>query len=443
MESFWDVLQKRREAVLDGVRQELALALSTTEGGALSPESLEPKLVDLVRKLSPLVAMVSVIQANGKSHDFNENSDIPVAYFEGEKATTPTSQGTYTRRSTPLKIIRSRGGATGFQQAASKKFIDSYTKELTSAAKAMAWKMEYGIMWGNAAADQYQYTGMDKSIITNRWDRNAIVTLRHLDYMIDPILSEGITDRSKLAFVMSPQMHSKISVLQTEARINVPRVTFPGGLEMETYRLIPIIDSSFIRPTSQMGALTLVNGGGGALTPATTYRYKVAAITQYGEQWASAESSTLLGGGDSSVTISWTPVAGALLYKIYRTVSNGGANTETLLVTIAALTYDGTGTVTGTVASYADLLGDAVLGTDTPLDYTNQDESIMLLNFSQDDSVELASLINENGDRVTNLVQMLPLARTKDLEEFLLLSYQALIVKGQKYNAMSRRLRVA
>lgn len=440
--TVWDLIN--RNQAVQGIREELRLALDTTTGGVLSPESLEPFIVELVRKLSPFVAGLKVIQANGKTHEFNKRSALPTAYFEGEKATTLSSQSTYSREAVPLKIIRARGGVTGFQQAASKKFVNSYVKEIVGATQAMAWHMEFGSMWGNKTADQYQYDGLDTKIITNRITKTgSIITLRFLDDMIDPILEQGVK-REDLAFYLSPQMISKISTLQTEVRIPVTNVKYAGGVEMQSYRELPLVPSSFTRPKTTMGTVTAADDATvGSLVPAKTYRWMVSAITRFGEQWASAEVSHTLGGGISSVKLSFSAVADALLYKVYRTVDGGGAGTEVLAGRYAAKTYDGDGNVTGNVVSIIDTIADVALGTDTPLLASGVEEVIFLCDLNSDESLEVASLVNEQGEQVKNLVQMLPLARTKDQEEFLLLSYQALIYKGDIFNSMLRRVKIA
>lgn len=440
--SMWDLINQNQ--AIRGVREELKLALDTTTGGVLSPQSLEPKIVELVRKLSPFVAGLKVIQADGKTHEFNSRTALPTAYAEGEKANTPSSQSTYARSSEPLKIIRARGGVTGFQQAASKKFVDSYVKEIVGAAKAMAWHMEYEGMWGNKTADQYQYDGLDTKIVTNRIERTGqVITLRYLDDMIDPILEQGI-DVSDLAFYLSPQMLSKISTLQTEVRIPITKVQFAGGLEMDSYRGIPLVKSSFVRPKSKMGTIVVADSAtAGALVATKTYRWKVAAITRFGEQWASDEVSHTLGALKTAVDITFTPVADAMLYKVYRTVDGGGAGEQVIALVAAAKTYDADGTVTGTVSSITDGVADASLGVDKPLLQTGVEESIFLACLNPDESLEIASLLNEAGEAVQNLIQMLPLARVKDQEEFLLLSYQAMIYKGDIFNAMTRRVKVA
>lgn len=443
MDNIFDLLAKQGKHGIEKVREELALQLTTADGGVLSPESLEPIIVELVRKLSPLIAGITVIQSNGKTHEFNNRTALPEAYFEGENASTPSSKSSYNRISVPLKIIHAKGGVTGFQQAASKAFVDSFVKEVQGASQATAWAIEFGVMWGNATADQYQFSGVDTWISTNRIDKNAVITLRYLDDMIDPILNAGVVDRTTLAFYLSPQMLSKISTLQTEARISIEKVIYAGGLEMASYRGIPLIPTSFTRATSQMSAPSVANdAASGGLQTGKTYRYKVAAVTTTGEQWASDETSLATITGTATL-VTWVAVAGARLYKIYRTVGDGATGTEKYLTTVAAKTYDGDGTITGNKTQFIDTLADGTIGNDYPLSFTNKDEVIFLLDLDPEKSIEIAGLRNQQGEVVKNLIQMLPLARTKDVEEFLLLSYLALVFKGDIFNAMLRRVRVA
>ncbi len=444
--NLWDLLEEK--AGLTGgksIREELTLALDSSTGSALIPQSLEPILVELVKKLSPLTAGMRITQANGKTHEFSQRTALPAAYFEGEKAETPTSNSSYNRDNVQLKIVRAKGGVTGFQQAASKAFTNSYTRELAGAAQSLAYSIEYGILWGNAVADQYQYSGVDKLLTTNRTDVNAVVQLSHLDNMIDAILAAGKPDVSNLVFVVSPKMRSKISTLQTEARIDVEKVTFAGGLQMESYRGVPLLVSSYCRPTSTMGTIVVGNSGtAGSLVGGQTYRWRVAAVTAYGEQWCSAEVTHTVGGPNTSVDITFTAVTGALLYKVYRTLAAGAADSEVYVKSVAARTYDGNGTVTGVITSINDGTADGSVGTDRPLSASGAgDEVIFLIDQDGENSMEIVSLLNEQGEKVDNLIQMLALARTKDAEEFLLTSYQALAYKGDIFNAYSRRLRSA
>lgn len=64
--------------------------------------------------------------------------------------------------------------------------------------------------------------------------------------------------------------------------------------------------------------------GSGGLMAGGTYYYKVSALNAFGETLASAEASAVVpGGGTGSVSVSWTNVAGATSYRIYRGTAPG------------------------------------------------------------------------------------------------------------------------
>lgn len=110
-------------------------------------------------------------------------------------------------------------------------------------------------------------------------------------------------------------------------------------------RTIPVAGAALAAPTLTGGT---TNASGGTFT-AGTYFWKVTAVTGYGETTGSNEvSATLVLNG--SKNLSWTAVAGAEQYKVYRgTVTN----TQNVLVTTlgsASLSYVDTGSA-GTAAT--------------------------------------------------------------------------------------------
>lgn len=93
-------------------------------------------------------------------------------------------------------------------------------------------------------------------------------------------------------------------------------------------------------------------GSGGSLTAATHY-FRVVAVMVSGTRTAvsvpSSEASAVVGSG-GRVTVTWTGVAGADKYRVYRGTSPG-AQTKYLETTSTSLAYSGSGEVAGTPAS--------------------------------------------------------------------------------------------
>lgn len=435
----------------DKVRSKLDLALASTDVAALIPEDLEPIIVDLVKALSPLIANVEVGRGDGKVHSFNKITGIGLAYFQGEKGTSQAVGPTYVRDNVTLKILSNGESITHFAQSVTRKQVNLFKDAIMRAVRAMTFGTEFGMIWGwgkelaaTKDGDLYAYDGLDPKLLTNRVDHNGVVTTLLLDNLIDGVRTAG-AEHDKWMFLMSPHMQSKVSGLQSRLRRESPKVDVKGGFRLNTYNDIPIAPSSYCKPSGTMGTVTAADDAtAGGLVATKTYRWKVAPVTTYGEQAASAEVSHTTGGGITSVKLSFSAFSGARLYKIYRTVDGGGAGTEVFCATTSAFTYDGNGTVTGNVVDYVDITADAGLGvpfSDVPI--TINDEVVALVDLNKENGIQLISLVNEEGQALTNLIQYIELAKTKSSKDFLLESFQALAVKGEKYSAWARRVRLA
>ena len=427
----------------------LELALASTDVSDLIPEDLEPVLVDIAKRLTPLTSkmLINVGEADGKTHEFNQVTAGSTAEFEGEAAVTRQRSFTTNRVSRQCKIIRASDGVTHFAQSATRKQIDLYKEALERGAKAMKWAMEFAWIWGWGKdtsspkdGDIYMYGGADQNITTNLIDHgSAKVTLDLLDEMIDETLYAGM-DEGTLLFLMDPRMQSVVSALQTRIEKQVSTVEFPGGFRMKTYRDVPIMKTGYNRPFGTMGTITGAKDATVGLLEAKTYRYKVSYVSQRGES-AHAPSIAVAADADDSIKLSWTAVADAELYKIYRSIGDGGAGTEKLLVVIPAKAYDGSGTVSGTtIASYMDGLADASIGAQIPL--TSVDHTIHLLNLDPVNSLQLFALVNKEGEAIDNLIQYFELAKVKSAKNFDLESFQIAAWKGEKYNSYARRVKL-
>lgn len=424
----------------------LDLALKSTDVSDLIPEDLEPILVDLTKYQKPLLQFVPIGIADGKTHEFNQVTAQSQAEFEGENAVTRQRSFSTARVSKQCKIIRSSDGVTHFAQSATQKQIDLYKEALVRATRAMGEAIEFALVWASGKdsatpkdGDIYMYAGADQSITTNLIDHNGAGTLALLDQMIDETTYYGGMEE-KMMFLLDPRMISLMSGLETRLFRQVPKVEYPGGMRLTTYRNIPMMPTGYNRTYGTMGVVATAQDVTVGLLEAKTYKYKVSYVSIRGESVHCAEVSQLAVAADS-IKLSWTAITSARLFKIYRTLGDGAADSEVLLVTIPAKTYDSDGTVTGNVVSYVDGLADAVVGTQKPL--TATDQVIHLLCMDSENSFELESLKNQLGEPVSNLIQYFELAKTKSAKNFNLESFQVAAWKGERYNAMARRVRLA
>lgn len=449
---------------MDEKLKDLSLALDSTTGAALIPEDLEPVLVELLKRLSPMMGRIPTVAANGSAHDFNRRTSVNQGSMEGENAETPTGQSAFTRVTVPLKIIRANGGVTGFQQAAARAHRDSLMTEIQGAVRGVGWLTEWSVMWGNATADSFQYDGFDVQLTTNRFDQaHGPVTIDAVDQLLDSVEERGAFNTMDMALVMSPRMASRLVQIQDDLRIPRESVEMDGGVRFMSYRGVPIMRSTFVKPGFVTPAPIIADSAtAGSLAPATTYDYRIAAVTITGEQVASAKTPHTTGGGITSVDITLPSLAAfgspvPYLWKVFRSVAGGGV--EKLVGVFAGQTYDGDGTPTGLVATINEGAADAVVvaAVDFPQLSTGGsfDETIWAFWFNRDESFALAWLRNEfaqspatppagpnlGPDGLDPHLQLLPLARVKDREDFLIQTYHALALKGELFNAVLRNVR--
>lgn len=432
-------------------KSELKKALETTgDGAALVPYDLEAFLEEELLKLQPLAQLVDVIQAESKTHEYNVRTSHPQAWFEGESTPANSKNSAYTRESVQLKIQRIWGSVTGFAQTVDEKFIDALAAELEGSLEGMANIMEYGLMWGAAddrdfSGDAYQYTGIIPRLFSDAPSNvidaeGAKVSLDHLDQaMAQASGFRGVRQDPKL-WIMGIRMKQIVDGLQTRIQIPLTSVTLADGkVDMAAYDRTAILESDFIVPgTSAVTNLAAVAGSGGSL-PNDDYDYRVASVTVFGEQEATAAAGAVtLAAGEGAVDLSWDADANAVLYMIFR--QTGGAGDFQLIDIIAAQTYDAEGTVNGTVETYTDD-GSQTAKAIKPLE--SDEQNILLANVNPTRGAAFVGKVDDMGRPVDRLFSFVELARVKDTYDYLVKSYLALRIKHPNLFSMVRHVKTS
>lgn len=374
-------------ATLQDIREALTVA-----GGAstLTPKIIDRLLNELQRKYGPMYRAFPHKTWETDIFYFNQRTALPKSQFTVEAPGTSgtgsvaASNSTYVQQSFPIKHTQAQIDISTFAAKVAVVNGNLFDLELLGAAKAMEWLEETTHMWGSASATlntyRPQWDGNDLLIAsTNKVDAGTnLLTLQNMDNAIDAVrgvyAGELGTD---FFFAMSPRMQSYLNGLfVNQQRFNMsmtkiftrtdfgdPQATvadsaIDAGVEVQTYRSIPIVISSFLSSQGSMGALTLTSnntGSGGGLLAANTYNYRMEAVTRYGLTTASAELSASPNSNGNSIIISWstptpTDAYGNTIdiigYRLFRSTTSGA---ESLYATIAA--YD---TSDAAVTSFTD-----------------------------------------------------------------------------------------
>ena len=119
-----DARPKLKELMSIGMK-----ALTSTTGGAgtagyaLVPIYVDPRIVDVTRKFTPLVELIPRVTNQGLTADYNRITAKGGGYTGAEDAALPEKNDTYERQSTAIKFLYAVGRVTGQMQAAMPSYI--------------------------------------------------------------------------------------------------------------------------------------------------------------------------------------------------------------------------------------------------------------------------------------------------------------------------------
>ena len=420
-------------------KQELRKALdtSTTSGGnALLPYDLDPVLNEELLKLQPLVELIPVAQAEGKTHEYTLRTSHPLGWFEGESTGPNYKNSTYARKSTMLKIQRIWGSVTGFAQVMDEAFVDALTTELEGSLEGMGNLLEFGAMFACSdevgfTGDAYQYSGIFPRIAAyapgNVIDGGGVkVTLATMDKALAKVGGYRQSRNDPKMWLMGLEMKQLVDGLQSRVQIPLTSTTLNDGqIIMDNYAKAPIFETDMLvpDPTGGSPSITAVAAAGGALA-AGTYTYRIASVTMFGEQVASGASANVVADAtNKTANISFTADQNAKLYYIFRKV---GAGDFQLVDIVPAVTYDGNGLATGFRNSYADTGAKTPVAV-KPLEIGEQ--QIVLINRNPDRGVAFMGKVDDMGRQVGKIMTYVDLARVKDSFDYMLKSYLGFRIK--------------
>jgi hypothetical protein len=157
---------------------------SGTAGYAMIPIYVDPRIVDITRKYTPLVELTPRVANMGTTADFNRIEAKGGATFQAEDAALSETNDTYDRSSIAIKYLYSVGRVTGPSQAAVPGytlggFADSAAPtakqlEVTVKARAMKELEENAIVNGSTGTTASWFDGYQTQIgATNTVDKNT------------------------------------------------------------------------------------------------------------------------------------------------------------------------------------------------------------------------------------------------------------------------------
>jgi hypothetical protein len=330
------------------VTAELREALTAAGASPFLPKVIDPVLVELQRRYSPMITAIPAIPWGADVYNFNQRTAVATGGFFADGGAAPATNSAFLQNAFKMAHFQTVGAVTGYAQEVTQALINLRETEIKGSIRGMSWDVETAMLWANAACSaagaRPQFDGLDVLVSNygganqNAQDANgATLNLGTLDRLIDMVETNASepTGNSPWALVMSSTANSKIASLLTPQQRFVDRVEIAPGLNVMSYRDIPILKTSFLQARSlSMGTVTATPATTGGTLAAGQYYYRVSpVIARQGEITPSAEVSATTTGATGSVALSFampTGLEGAqpTLYKVWRGTAVGA---ETLL----------------------------------------------------------------------------------------------------------------
>ncbi|MBS2531557.1 hypothetical protein KGQ20_02100 [Catenulispora sp. NF23] len=327
---------------------ELREALNAAGASPFLPKVIDPVLVELQRRYSPLVTAIPAIQWPTDVYNFNTRTQTASGGWVSDGGASPVSNSVFIQNQYKMAHFQTVGAVTGYAQEVTQQLVNLRETEIKGSIRGMTWDVETALLWASAGCTangaRPQFDGLDTLISQysganqNAIDANgASLNLSTLDRMIDMVETNAAepTGNSPWALVMSSTANSKIANLLTPQQRFVDKVEVAPGLNVMAYRDIPILKSSFLQARAlSMGTVTATPSANGGSLAAGQYFYRISPIiARQGEISPSAEVSATTTGATGSVALAFaipTGLEGAqpTLYKVWRGTAAGG---ETLL----------------------------------------------------------------------------------------------------------------
>jgi hypothetical protein len=270
-------------------KKALSTTLSTYAAGTLPvliPVYVDPEIIDLTRRATPLVELIPRVTNYGKTADYNQITAIATAQPLAEDASLTEQNDSMTRRTREIKYLYSIGRVTGQMFAASKQYlssggyVDALSLEVKNKTLAMKRLEEAMILLGDTNADWVEPVNSTTINAANSFDglyRQIVISGAgaggSTSYRTDMAgASLGISNiRTAIRtcrtaggepnlIVTDYATYDNIKALIQDQLRYVSTTTIAWGITTVSFEGVPIIASRFLSTTVGTGSMLPADG---------------------------------------------------------------------------------------------------------------------------------------------------------------------------------------
>ncbi len=227
-------------------------AASGAAGYALTPIVWDRDVVDITRRLTPLLTLIPKVTNKGKVAQYYRITARGDAAWGAEDPALSESDDTKEEASTSIRYLRITGRVTGVAQIAGAHFESSMQREVINKTQSVNEALEAMILTGENASNQYQPDGLQTLLTDNTDDVAGAVALSDVTELVNQcFVDKGapnllITDPFTATDLIEQQMDY--------VRYTDPNVTIAWGLQVPSIQTVvgrlPMLISQFMPSTS-------------------------------------------------------------------------------------------------------------------------------------------------------------------------------------------------
>ena len=236
-------------------------ASSGAAGYALTPIVWDRDVVDITRKLTPLLTLIPKVTNKGKVAQYYRITARGAANWGAEDPALSESDDTKEEANESIRYLRVGGRVTGVAQIAGAHFESSMQREVINKTQSMNEAIEEAMLTGNNATNQYQPDGLQQLLTANTDDVAGAVSLSDVTELVNQcFVDKGapnllITDPFTATDLIEQQMDY--------VRYTDPNITIAWGLQVPSIQTVvgrlPMLISQFMPSTTGSRRVFCIN----------------------------------------------------------------------------------------------------------------------------------------------------------------------------------------
>jgi len=224
-----------------------ALTTAAGSGADLIPEKLDPELVEIAVKETPLLRIFRQLPWDTNTYQWNERTALGGASAYDENDVFASAESTYARRSVDIKMVKADGAVSTLLYESARAYIDALQAEIEGQTQALSHEIERLYIEGNATANPKEFDGLS-NLVTQTVDAACVViNLDILDEAINVIQNNG--GRPGIILLANRDLQQVHKIMRDKMVYNWEKVEVAAGVYLTHYRGIPLYGSAFI-PTN-------------------------------------------------------------------------------------------------------------------------------------------------------------------------------------------------